>query len=907
MVTNTVAIEVVPRTERPHICNSIFFFGGKSMKKLTSSQVRQMFLDFFKEHGHMVLKSASLIPQDDPTLLWINSGVATMKKYFDGSVVPKNHRITSSQKSIRTNDIENVGKTARHQTFFEMLGNFSVGDYFKEEVIPWAWEFLTSDKWLGLDPDKLYVTVYPKDTDAYRLWHEVVGLPESHIVQLEDNFWDIGEGPCGPDSEIFYDRGQENNDVAEDDPENFPGGENARYLEIWNIVFSQYNHLANGKYVDQPHKNIDTGMGLERVVSVIQDAPTNFETDLFMPIIKQTEKLSDGKQYNKVAEDDVAFKIIADHVRAVSFAIADGALPSNSGRGYVLRRLIRRADLNGKRLGIKGAFLYKLVGVVGEIMKSHYPEVVDQQAFVEKVIKNEEDRFQETLSSGLNLLDSLISDAKSAKATKLSGKDAFKLFDTYGFPYELTFEAAQDAGLAVDKEEFDAEMKAQKERARKARGNLQSMGSQDITLMNIKDESVFEYHQLQEDHAKLLDIVVDDKLVDQVNGEQATLIFDKTPFYAERGGQVADHGEIFNQAGELVAHVIDVQHAPNDQNLHFVELVLPMQKGEEYVLKVDEQRRRGLKHNHTATHLLHAALRQVLGTHTHQAGSLVEPDYLRFDFTSLEPMTKREIATVERLVNEKIWAEIPVKTTITDQETGLKMGALALFGEKYHEKVRVVQINDFSIEFCGGTHCENTDQIGMLKIVSESAIGAGMRRIVAVTGQQAYEYAVKHDEILKEIQDEVKATKVDDIQNKVVALEDALREEQKTVEQLKSQINQAKASDLTDDIKDINGLKVIAKIVDVDGMNDLRELSDNWKTQNLSDVLILGTTVAGKANMLISLNDKAIKAGHKAGDLIKIAAPIFGGGGGGRPNMAQAGGKNPAGLAQALETVLNEL
>ncbi|EFO66598.1 alanine--tRNA ligase [Lactobacillus iners] len=877
------------------------------MKKLTSSQVRQMFLDFFKEHGHMVLKSASLIPQDDPTLLWINSGVATMKKYFDGSVVPKNHRITSSQKSIRTNDIENVGKTARHQTFFEMLGNFSVGDYFKEEVIPWAWEFLTSDKWLGLDPDKLYVTVYPKDTDAYRLWHEVVGLPESHIVQLEDNFWDIGEGPCGPDSEIFYDRGQENNDVAEDDPENFPGGENARYLEIWNIVFSQYNHLANGKYVDQPHKNIDTGMGLERVVSVIQDAPTNFETDLFMPIIKQTEKLSDGKQYNKVAEDDVAFKIIADHVRAVSFAIADGALPSNSGRGYVLRRLIRRADLNGKRLGIKGAFLYKLVGVVGEIMKSHYPEVVDQQAFVEKVIKNEEDRFQETLSSGLNLLDSLISDAKSAKATKLSGKDAFKLFDTYGFPYELTFEAAQDAGLAVDKEEFDAEMKAQKDRARKARGNLQSMGSQDITLMNIKDESVFEYHQLQEDHAKLLDIVVDDKLVDQVNGEQATLIFDKTPFYAERGGQVADHGEIFNQAGELVAHVIDVQHAPNDQNLHFVELVLPMQKGEEYVLKVDEQRRRGLKHNHTATHLLHAALRQVLGTHTHQAGSLVEPDYLRFDFTSLEPMTKREIATVERLVNEKIWAEIPVKTTITDQETGLKMGALALFGEKYHEKVRVVQINDFSIEFCGGTHCENTDQIGMLKIVSESAIGAGMRRIVAVTGQQAYEYAVKHDEILKEIQDEVKATKVDDIQNKVVALEDALREEQKTVEQLKSQINQAKASDLTDDIKDINGLKVIAKIVDVDGMNDLRELSDNWKTQNLSDVLILGTTVAGKANMLISLNDKAIKAGHKAGDLIKIAAPIFGGGGGGRPNMAQAGGKNPAGLAKALETVLNEL
>ncbi len=421
------------------------------MKQLTSSQVRQMFLDFFKEHGHMVMQSASLIPQDDPTLLWINSGVATMKKYFDGSVVPKNHRITSSQKSIRTNDIENVGKTARHQTFFEMLGNFSVGDYFRDEAIPWAWEFLTSPKWLGLDPDKLYVTVYPKDTEAYHMWHDVVGLPEDHIVKLEDNFWDIGEGPCGPDSEIFYDRGQENNDVAEDDPENFPGGENARYLEIWNIVFSQFNHLPNGKYVDQPHKNIDTGMGLERVVSIIQDAPTNFETDLFMPIIKETEKLSDGKKYATNKEDDIAFKIIADHVRAVSFAIADGALPSNSGRGYVLRRLIRRADLNGQRLGIKGAFLYKLVPVVGEIMKSHYPEVVDQQAFIQKVIKNEEERFQVTLSSGLNLLDNIIAEAKKSDDKTISGKDAFKLFDTYGFPYELTFEAAQDAGLKIKK------------------------------------------------------------------------------------------------------------------------------------------------------------------------------------------------------------------------------------------------------------------------------------------------------------------------------------------------------------------------------------------------------------------------------------------------------------------------
>ena len=877
------------------------------MKKLTSAQVRQMFLDFFKEKGHMVMQSASLIPQDDPTLLWINSGVATMKKYFDGSVVPKNHRITSSQKSIRTNDIENVGKTARHQTFFEMLGNFSVGDYFKKEVIPWAWEFLTSPKWLGLDPDKLYVTVYPKDTDAYHMWHDVVGLPDNHIVKLEENFWDIGEGPCGPDSEIFYDRGQENNDIAEDDPENFPGGENARYLEIWNIVFSQYNHLPNGEYVDQPHKNIDTGMGLERVVSIIQDAPTNFETDLFMPLIRETEKLSDGKKYATNAEDDIAFKIIADHVRAVSFAIGDGALPSNSGRGYVLRRLIRRADLNGQRLGIKGAFLYKLVPVVGEIMKSHYPEIVDQQAFIQKVIKNEEERFQETLSSGLNLLDNLIAQAKEDGSNKISGKDAFKLFDTYGFPYELTFEAAQDAGLEVDKDGFDKEMQAQKDRARKARGNLQSMGSQDETLMNIKDKSEFEYGTLQEDHAKLIDIVVDDKLVDSADGETATLIFDKTPFYAERGGQVADHGEILNQDGELVAKVTDVQHAPNDQNLHFVDIVLPLKKGEEYVLKVDQKRRRGLKHNHTATHLLHAALRQVLGEHTHQAGSLVEPDYLRFDFTSLEPMTKAEIANVEKLVNEQIWKEIPVQTTVTDPETGLKMGALALFGEKYGDSVRVVKIDDFSTEFCGGTHSENTAQIGMLKIVSESAVGAGVRRIIAVTGPEAYNYVTERDEILKGVQDQVKAPKAEEVPGKVTSLEDDLKGAQKEIEQLKAKINQAKAGDIFNNVKEVKDLTAIAEIVDVEGMNDLRNLADNWKSSNKSDILVLAADVNGKANMVISLDDKAIAAGLKAGDLIKTAAPLFGGGGGGRPNMAQAGGKNPAGLKDAIAKVISEV
>ena len=825
------------------------------MKKLNSSEFRQMFLDFFKEHGHMIMPSASLIPQDDPTLLWINSGVATMKKYFDGSVVPKNHRITSSQKSIRTNDIENVGKTARHQTFFEMLGNFSVGDYFRDEAIPWAWEFLTSPKWLGLPKEKLYCTVYPKDEDSFKVWVKA-GMPADHIVKLEDNFWDIGEGPCGPDTEIFYDRGQENNDVAEDDPENFPGGENARYLEIWNIVFSQYNHLPNGKYVDQPHKNIDTGMGLERVLSILQDAPTNFETDLFLPIIHTTEEMTPGKKYGENKEDTTAFKIIADHVRAVSFAIADGALPSNSGRGYVLRRLIRRADLNGQRLGIKGAFLYKLVPVVGKIMESHYPEVMDQRGFIENVIQNEEERFQSTLDTGLTLLDDLIDKAKKSKDKTISGKDAFKMFDTYGFPYEfeLTFESAQDAGLKVDKKGFDAEMQAQKERARKARGDLQSMGRQDVTLMNIKDKSVFERDTYEEPHAKLLDIVVDDKLVDKADGEHATLVFDKTPFYAERGGQVADHGDIYSQDGELVAKVTDVQHAPNDQNLHFVDLILPVEKGKEYVLKLDKERREGLRHSHSATHLLHAALRRVLGEHTHQAGSLVDPDYLRFDFTAMEPMTPREIKTVEELVNQKIWEAIQVKTTITTPEEGEKMGALALFNGKYGDKVRVVQMGDFSSEFCGGTHVDNTNQIGIFKITSESAVGAGMRRIEAVTSKKAYEYLAERSSLLDNIQEDVKATKPDNIIDKIDSLESDLHDSQKQVEALTKKINEAKAGQIFDDVKQAGDLTVIATIADVNNMNDLRELADNWKSSNKSDVLVLAANNNGKANMIISLD-----------------------------------------------------
>lgn len=871
------------------------------MKKLTSGQIRQMFLDFFKEKGHDVEPSASLIPVNDPTLLWINSGVATLKKYFDGTVVPKNPRITNAQKSIRTNDIENVGKTARHQTFFEMLGNFSVGDYFKNEAIPWAWEFLTSPKWLALDPHRLYVTVFPKDKETYRIWHEVVGLPKDHIVLTDDNFWDIGGGPCGPDSEIFFDRGQKYNNVPEDDPENYPGGENERYLEIWNIVFSEFNHLPDGRYVEQPHKNIDTGMGLERLVSIIQDAPTNFETDLFMPIINETERLS-GKKYGADENNDVSFKIIADHARAVTFAIGDGALPGNEGRGYVLRRLIRRAALNGRKLGIAGAFLYKLVPIVGQIMESYYPSVLEQKDYIEKVIKSEEERFGVTLSDGMALLDKTIAKNKAAGKTVISGNDAFKLFDTYGFPVELTNETAKDEGLSVDIAGFKAEMEKQRQRARKARTDEQSMGSQNKLLLDLKDESIFTgYTELTTDHAELIDLIVNNQLQDQVTDGKALMIFDKTPFYAEMGGQVADIGTVKNDNGQLVGRVLDVQHAPNGQNLHTVEVLGTLRKGDHYTLNVDAEYRHKIMRNHTATHLLDQSLRNVLGEHTHQAGSLVEPDYLRFDFTNFGQVTTEQLKQVERMVNEQIWKAIPVKTVETDIESAKKMGAIAMFSEKYGDRVRVVQIGNFNAEFCGGTHVTNTADIGIFKIVSESGVGAGVRRIEAVTSQAAYEFLNKQQQLLSQVSTSLKATKLDEVPQKVAQLQAQLHDVQKDNSALQAKLASQQAGQIFDNVETINGYQLVASQIKVKSMKELRQLADQWKTKQVSDILVLGAANDDKANLIVAVSDDAVKRGIKAGDLIKAIASHINGGGGGRPTLAQAGGKNPAGLPQALQ------
>lgn len=877
------------------------------MKHLSSAEVRQMFLDFFQSKGHSIEPSASLVPVNDPTLLWINSGVATLKKYFDGTVVPENPRITNAQKSIRTNDIENVGKTARHHTMFEMLGNFSIGDYFKNEAIHWAWEFLTSPEWMAFDPEKLYVTVYPKDTEAKRIWREEIGLTPEHIVEIEDNFWDIGAGPCGPDSEIFYDRGPEFNDVAEDDPENYPGGENERYLEIWNLVFSEFNHQADGTYEPLPHKNIDTGMGLERMVSIIQNAPTNFETDLFMPIIEAVQELSGNFAYGESKATDISFKVIADHIRALSFAIGDGALPSNEGRGYVLRRLLRRAVMHGKKLGIDSAFLYKLVPIVGKIMESYYPEVLAQQAFIEKVIRNEEERFHETINEGLEILNQVIAKVKADGQETLAGADIFKLYDTYGFPVELTEEVAQDEGLKVDHAGFEKEMDAQRARARSARSTELSMGVQSALLTDIKVESRFVGYESLEANSELLVITQEEQLLDTVTTGEAKLIFKETPFYAEMGGQVADTGTVVDQSGVIVAEITDVKKAPNGQFLHTAKVTGNLTEGASYFLQVDQHRRNKIIKNHTATHLLHKALKEVLGSHANQAGSLVAPGHLRFDFSHFGQVTADELSQMEQIVNQKIWEALPVVTIETDIDTAKGMGAMALFGEKYGQDVRVVNVADWSIELCGGTHVANTEDIGIFKIVSESGIGAGVRRIEAVTSQEAYALLHEGEAQLKAIAGIVKSAQIKDVVSKTEQLQQQLRDLQKENQALASKLANQQAGDVFKDVKEVNGIRFIAAKVTVKDMNQLRQLADQWKQKELSDVLVLATANDGKVNLLAAMTPQANEKGLKAGDLIKHIAPKVGGGGGGRPDMAQAGGKQPEGIDAALTEVANWL
>ena len=869
---------------------------------MSSAQIRQMWLDFWKSKGHSVEPSANLVPVNDPTLLWINSGVATLKKYFDGSVIPENPRITNAQKSIRTNDIENVGKTARHHTMFEMLGNFSIGDYFRDEAIEWGYELLTSPEWFAFPKDKLYMTYYPDDIDSYNRW-VACGVDPSHLIPLEGNFWEIGAGPSGPDTEIFFDRG------PAFDPENIgirlleEDLENDRYIEIWNIVLSQFNAdpaVPRSEYKELPNKNIDTGAGLERFAAVLQGAKTNFETDLFLPIIREVEKIS-GKTYDPDG-DNMSFKVIADHIRALSFAIGDGALPGNEGRGYVLRRLLRRAVMHGRRLGVNETFLYKLVPTVGQIMESYYPEVLEKRDFIEKIIKREEETFARTIDAGSGHLDHLLAQLKEAGQDTLEGKDIFKLYDTYGFPVELTEEMAEDQGFKIDHEGFQAAMKEQQERARASVVKGGSMGMQNETLAGIIEPSVFDYEKEVLD-STLSVIITDNERSEVVSEGQALLVFAQTPFYAEMGGQVADQGVIKNAKGDIVARVTDVQKAPNGQALHRVDVLASLAVGTTYTLEIDSKRRRAVEKNHTATHLLHAALHNVIGEHATQAGSLNDEEVLRFDFTHFEAVTAEELRRIEEEVNQQIWNAIPVETVETDIDTAKAMGAMALFGEKYGKNVRVVKIGDYSIELCGGTHLGNTAEIGLFKIVKEEGIGSGTRRIFAVTGQGAFEAYRAQEDALKEVAKAVKAPQLKDAPGKVVALTEQVRELQKEVAELKEKAAAAAAGDVFKDVKEAKGLRYIASQVSVSDAGALRTFADNWKQKDYSDVLVLVASIGDKVNLLVASKSKEVHAGN----LIKTLAPIVSGRGGGKPDMAMAGGSDASKIQDLLAAVADNL
>lgn len=877
------------------------------MQALSSNRIRTLWLKFWESKDHDIFKSASLVPKNDPTLLWINSGVAAIKPYLDGSKVPDNPRIANAQKCIRTNDIENVGHTARHQTLFEMLGNWSIGDYFKEEMLPWAWEFLTGDEWLAIDGERLYMTYYPDDEETHQLWVKVTGLSEDHFIPLEDNVWDLGAGPSGPDTEIFFDRGEKFQDLPDDDPEMFPGGENSRYLEIWNIVFSQWNHMPDDTYVDLKHKNIDTGMGLERIASVMQETETNFETDLFMPIIKKIEQLSDHVAYGDSDKTDVSFKVIADHTRAVIFAIGDHALPSNEGAGYVLRRLIRRAIIHGTKLGIKNTFLGELLPIVSDIMGDFYPEIRENQALILEVLKDEEERFHSTIADGEKILRTKINDLKASGAKVLDGASAFQLFDTYGFPLELTEELLSDEGFTVDRDGFNSSMEQQKSRAREAREKIGGLSVQSTVLGDIHVPSVFTGYTEYTADAEIVALLHDDALVDHVPaGEKAYFIADRTPFYGERGGQVGDTGDVYTMDGELIGHVYDVQHAPNDQNLHYIETVRPLALHDSVKLVIDRVRRQFIRKNHTATHLLHQALKDVLGDDVNQAGSLLDENYLRFDFTYFGQISPEEIAQIEAIVNEKIYAEIPVTTELTTMESAKEKGAMALFSDKYEklgDKLRMVSVGGWSIELCGGTHVQNTAEIGQFVITQTTSVGSGIRRIEALTSKGAYDYMKAHDQLLHQVAATVKSATVDGILSRVNAQNEEIHQLRTELDALHQKMNQASANELFDHVKKSGDWSYIAENLDNRSMDDLRKVSDEWKQQLPSDVLVLATGNSDKANLLVALSDKATAAGLKAGEIIKPLAKEINGGGGGRPNLAQAGGKNPAGITKALEMV----
>lgn len=867
------------------------------MKQLTSDQIRKMFLDYFAEHGHMVEPGASLVPHNDPTLLWINSGVAALKKYFDGTEKPKNKRITNAQKSIRTNDIENVGKTARHHTFFEMLGNFSIGDYFKKEAIFYAWDFLTNKNWIGFDKDKMYVSVYIDDEEAYDIWVNDIGIDPNRILKSKDNYWQIGVGPCGPNSELFYDRGEKYDPEGLGERLFFEEMENDRYIEVWNVVFSQYNAeegVDRKDYKELPQKNIDTGMGLERLVSIVQGGETNFDTDLFLPIIRATEKLT-SKKYEK--DNKMAYRVIADHIRTVTFALADGATFSNEGRGYILRRVLRRAIRYGKQLEIKGAYMYKLVPVVAEIMQGYYPYLMEKIDYVQILVKAEEERFDATLNEGEKILQAYLENNTS---NILDGEVAFKLYDTYGFPLELTKEIVEEKGLTIDQKDFDEQMALQRERARSARSDDQSMSKQSVDLMNFTDKSEFIGYSNNENTSKVIGLFKNGEKV-EVLTDIGEVIFQETCFYAESGGQVYDTGIVFNDNTEL--EVIKVSKAPLNQHLHTVKVKKGAVKvGDEFKLKINLEDRNLIRANHSSLHLLHAALHQVVGSHVNQAGSFVCKDYGRFDFTHYEKLSDSQIKEIERLVNEKISKKLKVVTELMSIDEAKKTGAVALFDEKYDDVVRVVSMGDFSKELCGGTHVANTSEVGIFKIVSEESIGSGIRRITSKTNFKAYEEYLSLQQLLESLADDLRVNSITKVSEKLQQVLKENSELNKTINELKDKLSVFTSEELIKEAVETDGLKVVIAKVDVDN-SELKILAQTLVEKLKDGIAFVYTVNSGKILFAAACSKSAIAKGIKASDLVKTAAVICGGNGGGRPDSASAGGKDVSKLSEAINKI----
>lgn len=867
------------------------------MKAYGVNELRKMFLEFFESKGHLAMKSFSLVPHNDNSLLLINSGMAPLKPYFTGQEIPPRRRVTTCQKCIRTGDIENIGKTARHGTFFEMLGNFSFGDYFKHEAIGWTWEFLTEV--VGLDPNRLYPSVYQDDDEAFEIWNKEIGIPAERIFRFgkEDNFWEHGSGPCGPCSEIYYDRGEK---YGCGKPGCTVGCDCDRYIEVWNNVFTQFDNDGHGNYTELEQKNIDTGMGLERLAAVVQDVPSIFDVDTIRALRDHVCRLA-GKEYQKEYKWDVSIRIVTDHIRSATFMISDGIMPSNEGRGYVLRRIIRRAARHGRLLGIEGEFLAGLAETVIEGSKDGYPELEEKKDFILNVLTQEEHKFNKTIDQGLTILSDMEKNMEQEGRKELSGADAFKLYDTYGFPLDLTKEILEEKGFTVEEKGFSEAMEEQKVKARKARKVTNYMGA-DVTVYESIDPAITSafvgYDRLT--HTSTISVMTTETEIVQAltDGEIGTIIVEETPFYATMGGQCSDTGKISTSDGEF--EVQDTVKLLGGKIGHIGKVTRGMFKtGDTVTLTVDAARRADTCKNHSATHLLQKALRTVLGTHVEQAGSYVDKDRLRFDFSHFSAMTKEEIEKVERIVNEEIAAALPVKTEIMSIEDAKKSGAMALFGEKYGETVRVVRMGDFSTELCGGTHVANTSVISAFKIISESGVAAGVRRIEALTGNGLSAYYRELEETVARAARAAKTTPAELVE-KIEHMNAQLKELHAENESLKSKAAKEALGDVMDNVKEVKGMKLLAaKIAGVD-MNGLRDLGDSLKEKLGEGIIVLLSECSGKVNMVAMATDGAVKKGAHAGNLIKGIAACVGGGGGGRPNMAQAGGKNPAGIDAAI-------